>query len=106
MSFLNSRPSHMQVHNSDIPLPSSSTIASAVDDPSLSVSCRAYVSLCQLSETVATLQNEICTVKSQEKQKRAKLDELATMEKEVLELAMQWKSEITSDEEKKPGVSK
>lgn len=106
MSFLNSRPSHMQVHNSDIPLPPSSTIASAVDDPGLSVSCRAYVSLCQLSEIVATLQNEICTVKSQEKQRRVKLDGLAALEKEVLELAIQWKSEITGDEERKPGVSK
>ena len=77
-----------------------------MDNPSLAMSCQAYSSLCRLSETVATLQNEICTVKSQEKQRQAKLDEIVILENETQELALQWKSEITSSEEKKPGVSK
>ncbi|KAI5124356.1 hypothetical protein M0805_008963 [Coniferiporia weirii] len=104
MSFLNSRPSHMQVHNTDIPLPSASSLSTAVENPNMARSCQAFSSLCRLAEIVARLQNEICTIKSQEKPKHAKLEEVAALERETSDLAFKWRDTIARPAERQPGV--
>ncbi|THH04722.1 hypothetical protein EW145_g5306 [Phellinidium pouzarii] len=104
MSFLNSRPSHMQVHNTDIPLPSTSSLTSAFDNPNLGLSCRAFSSLCCLADIVARLQNEICTIKSQEKLKEVKLQEVASLERNTNDLVFKWRKEIANPTERQPGV--
>ncbi|KAH8117263.1 hypothetical protein DFH11DRAFT_1504359, partial [Phellopilus nigrolimitatus] len=104
MSFLNSRPSHVQVHNSDIPLPSAPSLATAIDSASLTRSAEAFSSLCCLSEIVAKLQNEIATIKSQEKSKQDKLYDVADLEEQTSQVAMLWRDEISSHTQREPGV--
>ena len=94
----------MQIHNSDIPLPSPKSLESAVDNPSYSISCQAFSALCRLSEIVACLQNEICTIKSQKKQKQVKLSEIAALERETGELAKKWQDQYANQGDRKPGV--
>lgn len=106
MSFLNSRPSHMQIHNTDIPLPSLASITSAVDNQNSAICGEAFWSLCRLAELVGRLQDEICTIKSQEKPKEVKLKELASLENETKELENKWEGHIVGHGDRQTGVRK
>ena len=96
----------MQKHNSATPLPSPKSLESAVDNPKLAISCQAFSGLCRLSDIVACLQNEICTIKSQKKQRHIKLNEIAALERETDELAKKWQDQNANRGDRKPGVRK
>lgn len=94
----------MQIHNTDIPLPSLASITSAVDNQNSAICGDAFWSLCRLAELVGRLQDEICTIKSQEKAKQVKLKELAVIENETRELERKWESHVARHGDLQTGV--
>lgn len=101
---MNSRPSHIQIHNTDIPLPSVASITSAMDNQNSAICGEAFWSLCRLAELVGRLQDEICTIKSQEKPKHERLKVLATLENETKDLEKKWELNISGQGDRQTGV--
>ncbi|KAJ7275270.1 hypothetical protein B0H12DRAFT_1227785 [Mycena haematopus] len=64
MSFLNSRPSHIQAQNHSTPLPDMAGAASPSDSSDTACSLRSFVFLCRLSVLCSRLQSQVCTLAS------------------------------------------
>lgn len=106
MSFLNSRPSHIQAGNSNVPLPSLTSLVSSLGDARLIKSARAFLSTCRLSQIVAQLQVKICTVRGQEKTRQDKVAFVISLENAMWDFALEWSDDASAGQIRKPGVSK
>ncbi|KAJ7932633.1 hypothetical protein B0H13DRAFT_1956283 [Mycena leptocephala] len=62
MSFLNSRPSHIQAENHSSPVPDIVGVASASNSPDTAYSPQSFVLLCRLSVLCSRLQSQVCTL--------------------------------------------
>lgn len=104
---VNSRPSHMQTHNSTIPLPdkgamldAACTFASASSDSSL-----AFLTMCELSSLVHRLQRTCCTLGSVNRSSSARKDDIKTLYADSTELMTSWSRHIAGSRGRVTGVS-
>lgn len=66
MSFLNSRPAHIQGDNHSVPFPALSSAVATSGPTSQSIrSPKSFVYLCRLSYLVSVLQARVCTLSSE-----------------------------------------
>nr|XP_018263391.1 uncharacterized protein I303_04885 [Kwoniella dejecticola CBS 10117]OBR85549.1 hypothetical protein I303_04885 [Kwoniella dejecticola CBS 10117] len=110
MSFLNSRPSHVQADNSTAPLPKLASLleSSCAYSPASSDSARSFIATCRLARLVSRLQSEVCTLGAvanrSQIERREEVEDILQAADDILE---EWKQslEVESSRARPPGVS-
>ncbi|ORY21042.1 hypothetical protein BCR39DRAFT_554270 [Naematelia encephala] len=108
MSFLNSRPCHIQAHNSTVPMPALSTVleASCAFSPASSESSRAFISMCRLATYVARLQTKVSTLGAlSSRSSTERREEVHTVASLVDTLLAGWKSVMFDGFQRPTGVA-
>ncbi|KAJ6509303.1 hypothetical protein C8R47DRAFT_965646, partial [Mycena vitilis] len=82
MSFLNSRPSHIQADNNSTPLPDLSGVASPSNSDSVR-SLQSFILLCRLSVLCSRLQSQVCTLASSVLMPAERLAKVKSIEEET-----------------------
>ncbi|KAJ7169652.1 hypothetical protein C8R46DRAFT_896215 [Mycena filopes] len=85
MSFLNSRPSHIQADNHSIPIPDAdvSSPPSALHTPDTVRSPQSFIFLCRLSLLCSRLQSQVCTLASSVLVPAERLSKVKAIEEET-----------------------
>lgn len=113
-SFLNSRPSHIQSSNFEVPFPSLDTLHVARSlspsstlslDPSTHDSSLSFVDSCHLAHLVGRLQSDICTLAAKHAPATDKLDILDGLEEDAEAIAARWERARSLTVERAPGVN-
>ncbi|WWC70502.1 uncharacterized protein I206_104453 [Kwoniella pini CBS 10737] len=110
MSFLNSRPSHVQVDNSTAPLPKLASLleSSCAFSPASSDSAKSFIASCRLARLVSRLQSEVCTLGAvanrTQTERREEVEDIYQATEDLLE---DWKVslEVQSSRPRPPGVN-
>ncbi|WRT69218.1 uncharacterized protein IL334_006202 [Kwoniella shivajii] len=107
MSFLNSRPCHIQAYNTTVPLPSLSSVllASCAHGSSSSDSARSFIASCRLSELVCRLQAEVGTLGAvsgrSAEQRKEEVEEIGKLADKLLN---EWKEHLSTYRPRPTGV--
>ncbi len=94
MSFLNSRPSHIQANNHDVSIPSLASIRTCSEGDGL-----AFHLLCRLAVVVARLQREICTVMARREEREERVARVVEIEADVEELVTEVRTHVNEERE-------
>ncbi|KAF9005834.1 hypothetical protein BDZ89DRAFT_1079915 [Hymenopellis radicata] len=94
MSFLNSRPSHIQANNHDVSVPSLAAIRRCTEGDGL-----AFHLLCRLAVVVARLQREICTVMARREEREERVARVVEIEADVEELVAEVRTHVNKGKE-------
>ncbi|WVR05522.1 hypothetical protein IAU60_002540 [Kwoniella sp. DSM 27419] len=106
MSFLNSRPSHIQVDNSTAPLPRFSSLleSSCAFSPASSDSAKSFIASCRLARLVSRLQSNICTLGAvadrDQADRREEVEEILMSAEDLLD---EWKASLPAQATRPPG---
>ncbi|WVQ92944.1 hypothetical protein IAU59_000005 [Kwoniella sp. CBS 9459] len=108
MSFLNSRPSHIQVDNSTAPLPKFSSLleASCAFSSASSDSAKSFIASCRLARLVSRLQSDVCTLGAVADRDQAdRRDEVEEILQDTDNLLNDWTTSLHSQVSRPPGVN-
>lgn len=108
MSFLNSRPSHVQADNQSIPIPdmTSSTSPSALHAPGTAHSPQSFMFLCRLSLLCSRLQSEVCTLASSTLVRAERLAKVKSIEEDTQMLLAEVRRDETGRGSSSSGVGR
>lgn len=108
MSFLNSRPCHIQPYNDSVPLPlCSSVLQASCAYTSVSSDCaKSFISSCELAQLVRRLQAEVCTVGgvavTSASERRDQVVEIAQLADQIFD---QWRDSVIGSAPRPTGVT-
>ncbi|WVQ67976.1 uncharacterized protein L199_006181 [Kwoniella botswanensis] len=108
MSFLNSRPSHVQADNSTAPLPQLASLleSSCAFSSASSDSAKSFIASCRLARLVSRLQSEVCTLGAvadrSETERREEVEDILHAADGLLK---DWKTSLVSSTTRPPGVN-
>lgn len=105
---VNSRPSHMQVHNTTVPLPDKGALldAACTFESASSDSSFAFLTMCELSTLVHRLQRTCCTLGSMKRETTARVADVKELLKSSTGLMDRWRPHMTGMALRATGVSK
>nr|XP_019007019.1 uncharacterized protein I203_00615 [Kwoniella mangroviensis CBS 8507]OCF70480.1 hypothetical protein I203_00615 [Kwoniella mangroviensis CBS 8507] len=107
MSFLNSRPSHVQADNSTAPLPQLASLleASCAFSSASSDSAKSFIASCRLARLVSRLQSEVCTLGAvADRTETERKEEVGDILLAADGLLRDWKTSLVPNMTRPPGV--
>ncbi|WVW83573.1 hypothetical protein I302_105594 [Kwoniella bestiolae CBS 10118] len=107
MSFLNSRPSHIQANNSTAPLPQLASLleASCAFSSASSDSAKSFIASCRLARLVSRLQSEVCTLGAVADRSQAdRKEEVEDILHSADSLLRDWRTSLGPQVTRPPGV--